>query len=56
MNVLCKALMTVPLAVGVLASCVPRSAAQMTVFDPSNDNPAQSITKSCQRPSPEDLR
>jgi P-type conjugative transfer protein TrbJ len=28
--------MTLPVVVGVLASCVPRSAAQMTVFDPSN--------------------
>jgi len=26
----------VPVVVGVLASCVPRSAAQLTVFDPSN--------------------
>jgi P-type conjugative transfer protein TrbJ len=28
--------MTVPVAVGLLASCVPRSAAQLTVFDPAN--------------------
>jgi P-type conjugative transfer protein TrbJ len=29
-------LMAMPVAVGVLASCVPRSTAQLTVFDPAN--------------------
>lgn len=31
-----RTLIAASLAVGVLASCVPRSAAQLTVFDPSN--------------------
>ena len=31
-----RALVTASVVAGVLASCVPRSAAQMTVFDPSN--------------------
>jgi P-type conjugative transfer protein TrbJ len=36
MRVSRKAFVTVPVMAGLLASCVPRSAAQMTVFDPSN--------------------
>ncbi|HEU4378103.1 MAG TPA: P-type conjugative transfer protein TrbJ, partial [Hyphomicrobiaceae bacterium] len=31
-----RMLMAMPVAVGVLASCVPRSVAQLTVFDPAN--------------------
>jgi P-type conjugative transfer protein TrbJ len=31
-----KGLLTMPILIGMLASCVPQSAAQMTVFDPSN--------------------
>ena len=36
MTALRKVRMTAPLVVAVLASCVPRSAAQLTVFDPAN--------------------
>ena len=31
-----RMLMTLPLVLGAVASCVPRSAAQLTVFDPAN--------------------
>ena len=31
-----RILMTLPLVLGAVASCVPRSAAQLTVFDPAN--------------------
>jgi P-type conjugative transfer protein TrbJ len=31
-----RILMTLPLVLGAVASCVPRTAAQMTVFDPAN--------------------
>jgi P-type conjugative transfer protein TrbJ len=31
-----RVLMTLPLVLGVVTSCVPRSAAQLTVFDPAN--------------------
>ena len=34
MRALRKILIAVPVAAGVLASCVPQSAAQLTVFDP----------------------
>ena len=36
MGASCRILMTLPLVVGAVASCVPRSAAQLTVFDPAN--------------------
>ena len=36
MKALRRILMTLPLVLGALASCVPRSAAQLTVFDPAN--------------------
>ena len=36
MTALRQAWMTAPLIAAVLASCVPRSAAQLTVFDPAN--------------------
>ena len=36
MRPLQRTLMALPIAAGILASCVPRSAAQLTVFDPAN--------------------
>jgi P-type conjugative transfer protein TrbJ len=36
MKVLRRTLLAAPVAAGVLASCVPHSAAQLTVFDPLN--------------------
>jgi P-type conjugative transfer protein TrbJ len=36
MTALRKTMMTLPVVAGVLANCVPKSAAQLTVFDPSN--------------------
>jgi P-type conjugative transfer protein TrbJ len=36
MRASCRILMTLPLVVSAVASCVPRSAAQLTVFDPAN--------------------
>lgn len=36
MRVLRRALMALPVAAGMLASCVPQSSAQLTVFDPAN--------------------
>ena len=32
----CRAFITIPVVVGALVTCAPRSAAQLTVFDPSN--------------------
>ncbi len=32
----CSAFITIPVVVGTLVTCAPRSAAQLTVFDPSN--------------------
>ncbi|MFM9848938.1 MAG: P-type conjugative transfer protein TrbJ [Hyphomicrobiaceae bacterium] len=36
MRALRRTLIALPVAAGLLASCVPRSAAQLTVFDPAN--------------------
>lgn len=36
MRPLCQAIVVLPVAVSMLVSCVPRSAAQLTVFDPAN--------------------
>ena len=36
MNLLRRTLLAAPVAAGLLATCVPRATAQLTVFDPSN--------------------